>query len=75
MIANGTIVIWLTPTDAEATFSPEQVVRIQHDRYMLAKAWALQVEADPDSPQGKRLAKLCGELIYRLSRPSPELAT
>jgi hypothetical protein len=68
------IATWLTPTSAEAELSPEHIARIQHHRYMLAEAWALQARTDPDTPQGERLAKLCGRLIFELSQTSPELA-
>lgn len=68
------ITVWLTPRPVESTFSPERIARIQHHRYMLADAWAMQLKTDPDTPQGKQLSKLCGRLIFDLSQTSPELA-
>lgn len=60
---------WLTPNAAEAAFSPEHIARIQHRRYLLAEAWALHLKADVDTPEGERLATLCGRQIALLSNP------
>ena len=60
---------WLTPSDAEAVLSPEHIARVQHHRHLLAKAWALHLKAEVDTPEGERLARSCGQLMALLSNP------
>ena len=53
----------------EADFDPAHKARVHHYRDMLAEAWALHLEAQPDTPDAERLARLCGKLLLADANP------